>query len=162
VDPYAKATYRHNFIFDDATALRARQTVFWRDSRGFGETTEIDFDRLVTPRLLIRFDNTATLAEDEERIEWASALIAFQSLGARRAISYSGFVTGIANTDVPVRDFGFELRYRRQTFRKWLFLELRSSLTWPKETLEEEREINPGVGIGFEMYFGPVPDENLR
>lgn len=162
VDPYTKATYRHTFVFDEATTLRARQTVFWRDSRGYGETTEIDFDRLLTPRVLLRFDNTATLAEDVERLEWSSALIAFHSLGDRRGMSYTGFVRGVANTDVPVRDFGFEARYRRQVYREWLFLELRSSLTWPRETLAEEREINPGVGIGFEMYFGPVPERNLR
>ncbi len=161
-DPYLKATYRHNIVFDENTALRARQTVFWRDSRGYGETTELDFDHLLTPTLLLRWDNSATLAEDVERIEWYSAVIAFQSLSARRAVSYTTFVRGVMNTDVPVRDFGVELRFRRQTFRKWLFLELRSSLTWPRETLEEDREINPGVGIGFEMYFGPVPDEQLR
>lgn len=162
VDPYTKATYRHSLVFDNATALRARQTVFWRDSRGFGQTSEFDFDRLVSPTLLLRWNNTATLAEDVARLEWTSAVIAFQSLSTRRALSYTTFVRGVVNTDVPVRDFGVEVRYRRQTFRKWLFLELRSSLTWPRETLEEERRINPGVGVGFEMHFGPVPDEDLR
>jgi hypothetical protein len=162
VDPYTKGTYRHNFIFGDATALRARQTVFWRDSRGAGETTEIDLDHLVAPHLLLRWANTATLADDVERLEWTSALVTFHSLSERRAIAYTGFMTGVVNTDVPVRDYGFEVRYRQRVLRKWLFLEARSSLTWPRETLEEDREINPGVSLGFEMYFGPVPDSNLR
>ena len=47
-------------------------------------------------------------------------------------------------------------------FRKWLFVELSASVTWPREELTEDREINPGVGLGFEMYFGPVPDSQLR
>lgn len=162
VDPFTKGSYRHNWVFSDDTAVRFRQTVFWRDSRGFGETTEIDVDHLLTPRLLLRWDNAVTIAEDLGRFEWASAAIAFQSLGNRRGLAYTTFVNGIANTDVPVRNFGVEVRYRRQMLRKWLFLEARSSLSWPKETLEEEREINPGVGIGFEMYFGPVPDAQMR
>jgi hypothetical protein len=162
VDPFAKSSYRHNFTFSDATALRARQTVFWRDSRGFGETTEFDLDHLLTPKVLLRWDNAATLAEDVSRLEWTSALITFQSLGMRRAISYTGFINGVAKTDVPIRNYGIELRYRRQILREWLFLEGRTSLTWPRETLAEEREINPGVGIGFEMYFGPVPPGQLR
>jgi hypothetical protein len=162
VDPYTKGTYRHNFIFSDATALRARQTLFWRDSRGVGETTEVDLDHLLSPRLLLRWGNTATLAEDVERLEWTSALTAFQSLSERRALAYTGFVTGVVNTDVPVRDYGVEIRYRQRVLRKWLFLDARTSLTWPRETLEEDREMNPGVSLGFEMYFGPVPDSNLR
>jgi hypothetical protein len=162
VDPYVNGTYRHNIAFTDATALRARQTIFWRDSRGYGETTEIDLDYLLTPRLLLRWDNSATLAEDVERLEWYSAGIAFQSLSTRRAISYTAFVRGVVNTDVPLRDYGVEVRFRRQAYREWLFLDLRSSLTWPRESLEEDRDINPGVGIGFEMYFGPVPEERLR
>jgi len=162
IDPYTKASYRHNFLFSDATALRARQTVFWRDSRGFGETTELDLDFLLSPELLLRWDNTVTLAEDVRRPEWNTGLIAFQSLGDRRALSYTAFVSGIANTDVPVRNYGVELRYRRSILRDWLFIEGRTSLTWPRELPEEERESNPGVGLGFEMYFGRGPQRELR
>jgi hypothetical protein len=162
VDPFAKGTYRHNWVFADDVAVRARQTVFWRDSRGWGETTEVAVDRLMTPRVLVRWDNSATLAEDVERIEWASSLTTFQSLGNRRGLAYTAFVGGVVNTDVPIRNYGAELRYRRQLLRKWLFLEARTSLSWPRETLAEDRKINPGVALGFEMYFGPVPDAEMR
>jgi hypothetical protein len=63
---------------------------------------------------------------------------------------------------VPIQNYGAEVRYRRQAFRRWLFLEFKGSVTWPRETLEEEREINPGIGVGFEMFFGPTPDSQLR
>ncbi len=162
VDPYTKGTYRHTFVFGDDIALRARQTVFWRDSRGWGETTELTFDKLLTDRLLLRWDNGATLAEDVERLEWYSGVTAFQSLGNRSGLAYTTFVNGVVNTDVPVRNYGLELRFRRSVLRRWLFLELRSSLTWPKELPDEERDINPGAGIGFEMYFGPVPELQMR
>lgn len=162
IEPYTKGSYRHNFVFSDATALRARQTVFWRDSRGLGETTDIDLDHLLTPRLLLRWGNTGTLAEDVSRLQWTSALILFQSLGDRRGLAYTTFISGVANTDVPIRNYGAEIRYRKRILREWLFLEARGSVTWPRETLEEERKINPGVGFGFEMYFGPVPATEMR
>jgi hypothetical protein len=162
VDPYVKGSYTHTFDLNESSLIRLRQTVFWRDSRGLGETTDIEYDYLLTPRLLFRFDNAATLAEDVDRLEWSSALRLFQSLGERRALVYTGFITGVAQTEVPIRNYGVELRYRRPAFREWLFLELRSSVTWPRGELDTERKINPGVGIGFEMYFGPVPDRDLR
>lgn len=162
VDPYVKSTYRHNFIFSESAALRARQTVFWRDSRGAGETTEIDFDYLLSPQMLFRWNNTASLTEDVDGLEWGSAMIVFQRLGKRRGMSYTSFVTGVTDSGVPIGNYGFEARYRRQVYREWLFMELRTSVTWPKEARGEDRDINPGVGLGFEMYFGPVPPGKMR
>jgi hypothetical protein len=44
--------------------------------------------------------------------------------------------------------------YRRRVHLEWLFLELRSSITWPRETLLEPREADWGAGIALEMLFG--------
>jgi hypothetical protein len=162
LDPYAKATYRHNFTFRGDTMLRFRETPFWLDSRGFGATTQVSLDHLATDRVLLRWNNIGTVAEDTEALEWGTDVTAYQSLGNRRAISYTALLRGETGADVPIQNYGVEARYRRNLNRKWLFLQLSASLTWPREELTEEREINPGVGVGFEMYFGPVPDVELR
>lgn len=162
VDPYVKATYRHNFIFNEDTMLRFRETPFWRDSRGFGATTQVSLDHLATDTVLLRWNNAATVAEDTDGMDWGTSTTAFHSLGRRRAIAYTALLRGETLADVRIQNYGFETRYRQNVFREWLFLQLSASLTWPRETLEEEREINPGVGIGFEMYFGPVPDIQMR
>jgi hypothetical protein len=162
VDPYVKATYRHNFIFTGDTMLRFRETPFWRDSRGFGATTQVSLDHLATNNVLLRWNNAATVAEDTEGMEWGTSTTVFHSLGRRRAIAYTALLSGETLAEVPVQNYGVEARYRQNVFREWLFMELSARLTWPRETLEEEREINPGVGIGFEMYFGPVPDIEMR
>jgi len=162
VDPYVKATYRHNFIRSDDTMIRFRETPFWRDSRGFGATTQVSVDHLSTQDVLLRWNNTATVAEDTDGLEWGSSFTVYHSIRARRAISYTGFLRGETGADVPLQNFGVETRYRQSMFRKWLFLELSASLTWPRDTLEEQRKINPGAGLGVEMYFGPVPDIDLR
>lgn len=162
LDPYAKASYRHNFFFGGDTMLRFRETPFWRDSRGFGATTQVSLDHLATNTVLLRWNNIATVAEDTEGFEWGTSTTVFHSLGKRRGISYTALVGGETRADVRIQDYGIDVRYRQNVFREWLFMELSTSLTWPRETLEEEREINPGVGIGFEMYFGPVPEEKLR
>ena len=86
----------------------------------------------------------------------------YHSLNQRRAISYTALLHGETGADVPIQNFGVESSYRQSVFRKWSFLELYASVTWPRETLDEEREINPGVGVGLEMYFGPMADVNLR
>lgn len=162
VDPYVKVTYRHNWVFSDDTLLRFRETPFWRDSRGFGATTQVSVDHLLSPSRLLRWSNAATLAEDTEGFDWGTSVTAFQSLSRRRAISFTTLLLGESRADVRIQDFGFETRYRQRVLREWLFMELSASVTWPREVLEEEREINPGVGIGFEMYFGPVPQGEMH
>jgi hypothetical protein len=161
-DPYVKATYRYNFIFNDSNMLRFRETPFWRDSRGYGATTELAFDHLVSSRLLLRWNNVGTVAEDTDGLDWGTNVTLYQSLGSRRALSYTALMRGETDADVSLQNYGAEVRYRQQVFRRWLFIELLTSLTWPRETLEEEREINPGIGVGFEMFFGPTPDSQLR
>lgn len=162
LDPYTKGTYRYNLLFGETIMVRLRETLFWRDSRGFGETTEVSYDQLLSPRYLFRWSNGATLAEDTKGFDWYSAFTLFQSRSERRAFSYTTFLAGETSADVRLQNYGFETRYRRRIARKWLFLELKASLTWPRYELFEEREINPGVGVGFEMYFGPVPDNDMR
>ncbi len=162
VDPYVKSTYRHHFIFSEKTMLRFRETPFWRDSRGFGETTQVTFDHLVTDSVLLRWNNTGTVAGDTDGLEWGTGFTAYHSLKQRRAISYTALLQGETGADVRLQNYGVETRYRQSVFRKWLFLDVSASVTWPRETLAEEREINPGVGLGLEMYFGPVADVDLR
>jgi hypothetical protein len=95
-------------------------------------------------------------------MDWSTSGTVYQSLRKRRAISYTAFLRGETEAEVPLQNLGVETRYRHSIFRKWLFLELSASVTWPRDLLVEDREINPGVGLGVEMYFGPTPDIDLR
>jgi hypothetical protein len=162
VDPYVKASYRHNFVFTDSTMLRFRETLFWRDSRGPGTTTQLAIDHLLQPRLLLRWDNSGTVARDTEAMEWFSAVSLFQSLSHRRGLGYSVLAAGETGAEVGLQNYGFETRYRQRVLRDWLFMQLTASVTWPRYMRIEKRETNPGAGIGFEMYFGPVPDGSMR
>ncbi|MCC5793841.1 MAG: hypothetical protein JJT85_03795 [Chromatiales bacterium] len=162
LDPYVRGSYRHNWVFDTDTMLRFRETLFWRNSLGFGATTQITLDHLLTSTLLTRWNNVGTIAEETNGLDWGSSLTLYQSLSNRRALSYTALVRGQTVAEVGLQDWGAEIRYRQRVLRQWLFVEFATSVTWPRETLDERRQINPGVGIGFEMYFGPVPDELLR
>jgi hypothetical protein len=161
-DPFVKASYRFNVVFNEDSMLWLQETPFWRDSRGFGAVTQATLDHLANPALLLRWNNLGTVAEDTEGLGWSSNVTAYQFFSRRRAISYTALVVGETGADVALQNYGFESRYRQQVFRRWLFLQVSGSVTWPREYLDEKREINPGVGIGFEMYFGPVPDLEMR
>jgi hypothetical protein len=163
-EPYVKTSYRQAWQLDDVSLLRVRPIVYWRSDEGFGSTLNVSIDRLLTQHLMLRWANSGNISEDEdvEGVEWITGLSLFQDLNDRRAINYRVMLHGETKSDVPIRNYGFEVRYRRRMLRKWLFVELLSSLTWPKDFVWEKREPNIGVGVGLEMYFGPVPDAQLR
>ena len=87
-------------------------------------------------------------------MEWLSSVTLYQNLGHGRALAYQAGASGESDGEVPLKDYGLRLIFRRQIFREWLILELRSSITWPRETLLETRERNLGVGAAVEMQFG--------
>jgi len=153
--PYAKGTYRIAVPILARNLLRLRETVFWEHSERLGATTRLDLERLLTERLLARWTGSATFTQETEGVRWFSNLTFYQNLGDGRALSYQLGLTAESDRAVPVTDYGLRVIYRRTIFeRDWLFLELRSSVTWPRENLLERREPNIGAGIALEMMFG--------
>lgn len=142
--------------------LRFQETPFWTDRRGLGATTRVSLDRVVAPRVMLRWANIGTVAEEADGLQWSSALIAYQNLTDKRALSYSAQLSGETGADVDLNNYGFEVRYRQRILRDWMFLEWYSSLSWPREDKSIERESNLGTGLSIEMYFGALDDVRLR
>ena len=163
-EPFARARYRRAWELSESTLLRLSPVVYWKWDEKFGTTLSGNIDHLLTDRLMFRWSASGNVSQDDEirGVAWNSWLSLFQALADKKAISYHAFAIGETKEVVAKQNFGFEVRFRRRILRKWLFLDLVSSVSWPRYLLEEERDINFGIGAGFEMYFGPVPDALLR
>jgi hypothetical protein len=158
LDPYLRARYHLNPIVSDRVLWRVTPQAFWQDSRGKGISLTSVFDVAATETWLFR--HWASVVEDDvsEGIDWTTKVTAFQNVNPKVAIAYSAFASGETKRDVPLRDYGVEIRYRKRILREWFFIELLGSLSYPREFLEEIREPNLGVGIEFELQFGEWPN----
>jgi hypothetical protein len=116
----------------DIALLRFAETVFWKDTVGLGETTEIDLERQLRPGTLLRWANSATLSEDSRGLEWGTELSVLQQLSPLSAISLAGGVFGITRPVGVVDSYKISSRYRRNFLRDWLFFELEPEITWPR------------------------------
>ncbi len=163
-EPYLKGRYRRAWELNESTLLQVRPIMYWKSEEGFGSTLHVDIDHLLNDKFMLRWTSSGNATEDEEveGVGWSNWLSLYQALADRRAISYHAFVLGETKADIHTQNFGVEVRYRRRIARKWLFLEIVSNLSWPRYYIEESREANFGIGAGFEMYFGPVPDPHMR
>lgn len=161
-DAIARAIYRRDWAAQEDTMARFRQTFFWRASRGLGSTTQATLDHMLGSRFLVRWASAGTVAEDLPGLEWTSAVSLYQDLPRRSWLSYTALVRGRTAAEVGLQDYGLQLRYRRPILRRWLFLELTASGTFPRYLESERRSFNPGVGARVEMFFGPAPGSYVR
>jgi dienelactone hydrolase len=162
LEPYVRATYRWSRTFGDAWLWQLRPRVFAQSQRGTGASLTNSLDFAVRRNWMLRSWTVLQGEDDIEGLGWTQQFTAYHSISDRLAMSYNLFATGETDAEVPTQDYGFELRLRRRISRDWLFLELLGFVTWPRELLDEERELNPGVGIEFEMQFGDWPGRPQR
>lgn len=151
---YTKARYRKAWQFNPDLDLRYRQTFFWRDGTGFGTTTHLDSALDRQSHNLHRWEMVATLSEETDGTRWWAGHTWYRNLGNRRGISLLSFARGESSAEVPFQEYGFELTWRRQLTRDWLFVNVGPTLTWPREKLSEKREASLGFAFLIDFEFG--------
>lgn len=154
LDPYAQMRYEVVRTFAQDYVFRARETVFWRNSEGFGSTTRFNIDRALSNRFLLRFNNVGKFTEETDGMEWVSEMSLFQSIGARTGLAWQTYLTGVTDNEVPLTRYGARLIMRRQLKIEWLFLEVRGGVSWPRRWLYEQRDSSLEAGVALEMQFG--------
>jgi hypothetical protein len=154
IDPFVKGGYRYSRGTPERLLLSLRETIFWQHSEGFGITSRIDLEHIVDDAWLVRWTGSVTLSEETQGVHGYTALTAYRALGKSRAIGVQVFTDGEFDAAVPLGEYGIRVAYRQRIFRDWLVLEIRPSVTWPKELPEESRRASWGLGIGVEMFFG--------
>jgi hypothetical protein len=103
---------------------------------------------------MVRGTISGTISQESEGVRGYTALTVMRGFANRRAVAAQIFSRGEMDAEVPLEDYGLKLAYRRSVARDWLILEVRTSVTWPKERMDQDRNTNLGIGIGFEAFFG--------
>lgn len=153
-DPYVKGAYVYERGKSETGLLSLRETVFWQSSQQTGVTSRIDLERVLNDDLLLRWTTSATLSQESQGVFGYSSIMALRSLPNRRAVAVEIGFDGEADAPVPLHEYGIKVAYRQSVIRDWLVLEVRSSLTYPKDKPEQSRTPSWGLGMGFEMFFG--------
>ena len=131
LESFARSRFQYTHHLGDVSLVRFGETLFWKNTEKFGETTGIDFERLLTPKTLFRWSNAGTLAQESQGLEWGTELSLLQELSPRSAITFSGGAFGNTRPAV-VETYRILTRYRRNFLRSWLFYELEPEISWPR------------------------------
>ncbi len=153
VDPFVRARYRRYWLLGDDFLLRARQTLYWTNQRDVGTGTRIDLERPIGSRTLARLAGNLVFDDQTEGADWDTGLILYHGFSPDRAISWFVGVDGETGREVPIETYGTRFTYRQRMLREWFFGEVITGVTWPRDTLDEKRELAFHLGFGFEIQF---------
>ena len=151
---FAQARYRRNIFQGTSNVWRLRETVFWENREGFGSTTSLDFDHVLSRNLLLRWGNVGTISESTEGMTWRSATVAYYNLHRLRAVALEVFLRGATQAEVRLSEYGTRAIYRQPVGKPYLFGDLIVGYTWPREQRDQPREGSTMVGLGLELLFG--------
>lgn len=154
---FARARLHYNVYADTLNLVYLRTTPFWRTRDGLGVTVGFDYNRVLTPQLLLRASEVATLSESTAGLNWLSALILYQNLREERAIAYELFVRGDTDAPEPLYEYGGRTIYRHPLLPKKLYGEFVLGYSWPRLDPDAPRRGSYEVGLGLELPFGREP-----
>jgi hypothetical protein len=154
MDPYIKGSYIFERGRSDRGLFSVRETLFWQNSEGAGATTRLDLERVFERQVLLRYTLSGTRSQKSEGLRGYSSILMLHGMPNRRAVAFEVGIDGQSQAEVPLHDYGFKAAYRQAFLRRWLIMEVRSSVDWPKDFRWQHRKASLGVGLGFEMLLG--------
>jgi hypothetical protein len=154
IDPYVKGSYRYSRPIGESNLLRLRETLFWQNKEGFGTNLLVEWNHVFNSENLLRWTNSGLFSEKSIGVRWSSDLNLYHLIDTERAIALEMFANGNTLFEVPLTTYGTAVIFRQLVWRKWLYLELRTGVDWPRDFLGEERKLDPNAALSFEMRFG--------
>ena len=154
LDPFVKGSWRFQHGSSERTLFSFRETLFWQNSEGAGETTRLGLERILDRQLLVRYTLSGTRSQKSPGLKGYSSILLLHGMTDRRAVAFEVGVDGATQAEVPLHDYGFKAAYRQSMLRRWLIMEVRTSVDWPKDFRWQHRHASLGLGVGCEMLLG--------
>jgi len=145
--------YRYEPDIDGKLTNRFTQSAYFRDGIGFGSFSRYQVDFALAGEGLVRWTNDARFEESYTGAEYTTSLEYLQLRGNDTALSWYSRVNGVTSPGY-VASYDLGVRYRRQVYRDWLFLELEPGYTWRKDAWALPREESPYIFVRLEMAIG--------
>ena len=126
------------------------ESLFWFNSLGLGETTQLDLERILSASLLFRATSNATWLNDKKNFDLRQDFTFFHTVDDRNVLRYQGSVIGVSNPQLRVTDYVAQVLYRYRLNREWLFFEVSPQLHFPRD---RNYHPSPALSVRLEVLF---------
>jgi hypothetical protein len=157
-DAFVRTRYQYARPIGFDTLGRFTATGYWDALDGFGESNQVDLERWLAPPTLLRWSNSIEVKEKDNGWTWGTELSLLHKLSPKSAITFAAGVSGSTQPAWIVQNYRILSRYRRNVWRKWLFLEGEPYIHWPRKE-DGSRHSVWGATLRVEILFSGVgPD----
>lgn len=137
-----KLRHRQSWGLSELINDTLTSTLYWNTREGIGGSLRNDFDRRWDEDSFMRWSSQLEASNEfsEDGVQWYSSLTNYRKLRDNRAVAYSVGMEGVTRPDVQADKYWLQARFRRNVYRRWLFLELAPEIYWPQDERREECE----------------------
>lgn len=151
-DAFVRTRFQHARPVAVNTLGRFTATAFWDARDGFGESNVIDLERWLFAPTLLRWSNSLEIREKVSGWTWGTELSLLHKISPKSAAALAAGVSGTTSPAWTAQNYRVLARYRRNVFRKWLFLEGEPDVHWPKKE-DGSRKPVWGATLRVEILF---------
>jgi hypothetical protein len=130
--------------------MKPAQSLYWFSQSGLGETSQIDFERPLTPQTLFRATSSVTWLHQPQRFDLQQDFTIFHSLDEKRALQYQLSLIGVSKPQSRLDDAVLSVLYRRQLNRRWLFFEFNPQLHFRHS---QSYDMDPLLWLRLQILF---------
>jgi hypothetical protein len=131
IDPFMRARSSYSIPLE-SWRLKAAESVYWFNTIGAGETTQVDFEHFLSEPVLFRATSNATWLNDKQNFDLRQDFSVYQTLNERTALLYQASAIGVSNPQVELTEYVAQILYRYRLHREWVFFEVNPQLIFPK------------------------------
>ncbi|NOY15857.1 MAG: hypothetical protein GXP23_02780 [Gammaproteobacteria bacterium] len=140
--------YTHDFGTWSTTFL---QKIRWHSRDKWRTETRLDFDRALSKKYFLRFNNEILWEQkqdDYDGIEFRPRVVLSRRFSDKQALLYEWNNLFRSKPDFTFHTTSLALRYRRQIWRPWLFVEVTPQVSFRNE---DDWRISPGIFAKLEI-----------
>ena len=153
---FARLRYRSvHPLFNEWAWLRFTERVEWRDPKGWRSRSLFEIDRplsdVASVRLASEIQYSEKLNEDGRGLGLFQGVDLFLRQSDKAAWNLGVGAAGFTQPEARVDSYRCYVRYRRQVWRPWLFVEMEPFVLWPRD--QGYQGVN-GFTLRLETLFG--------
>jgi hypothetical protein len=149
VEPFVRARGSYSFPLEQ-WRMKLAETLFWFSTIGTGETTQLDFEHILSKPALFRASSVATWLRDKHNFDLNQSFSIYHTLNDRSALLYQASAIGVSNPQVQATEYVLSMVYRYRLRQKWIFMELSPQLHFPKA---DNFKSNAALSMRLEILF---------
>lgn len=147
--------YRYQNTIGEFSSYRYTQRLQYETGDGFYTTGQLELNRRLSNNKIVRWNNRAIWGEETEDVEWLTRLSLFKRrvrADQKRQVGINYFAAINGATDPSyTKNYRVGILYRRQIYRKFLFMELEPAYNYRKRKPEDDRDFAWSFALRFEI-----------